>query len=225
MGRRCFAAAAALAAIVPWGCRRQTFTQPSLSASCQAQPSSGPAPLAVAFALSVAGADGPFTVAVSYGDGASGSNPDTPHTYVVTGVYTASFTITTASQSARCSTAVTVTGAVASSPSPVGNRPPIAVFKTNPEASGSQISGTAPFSVRFNMCASSDPDGDAIYFLMDFDGDGKFDSGGITGASCRQDHTYSTGTWHPELCLHDIAPDRSELHDDQCRSYVVVAGP
>jgi PKD repeat protein len=222
MGRRWFAAL--LIAVALPGCHKQTITQPTLSASCQAQPASGAAPLAVAFLVSVAGAEGPFTVAVSYGDGASGSNPDLPHTYAGAGSYTASFTVTTATQSARCVAAVTV-GAPSASPAG-GNRPPDAVFKTTPAAAGSKISGTAPLTVRFNMCASSDPDGDGLYFLMDFDGNGKFDSGGTTGASCRQDHTYATvGTWNPELCLHDITPDRVPLHDDQCRSYVVETTP
>jgi hypothetical protein len=223
MGRRWFTAAALWVAVIPVGCHKENVTQPTLSTSCEAQPSSGPAPLAVAFAVSVAGAAGPFTVAISYGDGTSGSNPDQPHTYVTAGNYTASFTIATASQNARCATTVTV--AAQPTPTSVGNRAPVAVFKTTPEATGSKINGTAPLSVRFNMCASTDPDGDALYFLIDFDGDGIFDSGGTTGASCRQDHTYPVGTWVPELCLHDMGHDRVALHDDECRTYVVVATP
>lgn len=223
MGRRSFAAAGLLIAAALPGCRKQTVTQPTLSASCEAQPASGAAPLAVAFLVSVAGAEGAFTVAVDYGDGTNGSNPDLPHTYASAGSYTASFTITTAGQSARCAAAVTVTTA---SPASTGNRPPLAVFKTTPAAAGSKITGKAPLTVRFNMCASSDPDGDGLYFLMDFDGNGKFDSGGVTGAACRQDHTYATvGTWAPEVCLHDIGPDRVALHDDQCKTYVVETTP
>jgi hypothetical protein len=223
LSHRSFAAAAlVLIGVALPGCRKQSITQPTLSATCGAQPDSGAAPLAVAFALSVAGADGAFTVAVSYGDGSGGSNPDLPHTYVAAGSYTASFTITTSSQSARCATTVTVSGPV---PTHGGNQPPVAIFKTTPAAAGSKITGKAPLAVRFNMCASSDPENDALYFLMDFDGDGKFDSGGTTGASCRQDHTYAAGTWVPELCLHDMGPDRAAFHDDQCRSYVVVATP
>lgn len=223
MGRRPFATVAALLVAALGGCRKQTITQPTLAASCAAQPASGAAPLAVTFLVSVAGASGPFTVAIAYGDGASGDNPDLPHTYASAGSYTASFTIATASQSARCAAAVTVAGP---SPTPGGNRPPVAVFKTTPGAVGSKISGKAPLTVRFNMCATTDPDGDALYFLMDFDGDGKFDSGGVTGASCRQDHTYATvGTWAPQICVHDIDANRVALHDDQCRTYVVEATP
>lgn len=223
MNRRALAAAVLLAALSPPGCHKESITQPTLSADCEARPSSGPAPLTVSFALSVAGASGPFSVVISYGDGTSGSDPDLPHTYAAAGSYTASFTVATSSQSARC--AATVAVAAAPAPPPAGNRPPVAVFKTTPEPVGSKISGTAPLSVRFNLCASSDPDGDALYFLMDFDGDGKFDSGGTTGASCRQDHTYPVGTWVPEVCLHDMGPDRVALHDDQCETYVVVATP
>jgi PKD repeat protein len=210
------------AAVALPACHKETVTAPTLSATCAAQPASGNAPLPVAFTLTVAGASGSFAVAVSYGDGASGSNPDEVHTYTAAGIYTAAFTVTTASQSARCSSTVTVGSAA---PTPVANRPPNAVFKTTPEAVGSRIDGKAPLTMRFNMCATTDPDGDALYFLMDFDGDGKFDSGGITGASCRQDHTYAAGTWVPQMCVHDIGPDRVALHDDQCRTYVVVVTP
>ena len=221
MSRRPLAAAALLALALP-ACH-QTTTNPTLTATCTAEPATGLAPLTVAFAVSVAGASGPFSVAVSYGDGSSGSSPDQPHTYQSAGSYTASFTITTSSQSARCAATVT---AASPPPRPDINLPPVAIFKSTPAADGSRITGKAPLTVRFNMCASYDPDGDALYFLMDFDGDGKFDSGGVTGAHCRQDHTYATvGTWAPEMCLHDIDANRVALHDDQCKTYVVEATP
>ncbi len=222
MGRRPLASAAILVAAALPACHK-SITQPTMTATCSAQPASGTAPLTVAFAVSVAGASGPFTVAVAYGDGTSGNNPDQPHTYQSGGSYSASFTVTTSSQSARCAAAVTVSSP---SPTPVVNLAPVAIFKSTPAADGSRISGKAPLTVRFNMCASYDPDGDALYFLMDFDGDGKFDSGGVTGAHCRQDHTYATaGTWAPQMCLHDIDANRVALHDDQCKTYVVEATP
>jgi PKD repeat protein len=217
--------AGALPALAGLGCQEQeTLTAPALSATCEARPATGTAPLAVSFLLSVAGAEGPFSVAISYGDATSGTNPDVPHTYGSGGSYTASFTVTTATQSARCATTVTVLPATNASP-PTGNRPPTPVFKSTPDAVRSTISGTAPLSVRFNMCASSDPEGDRLYYVHDFDGDGKVDRGGLTGAHCRADHVYASGTWSARNCLHDIDASGAALHDEQCKTYSVVVTP
>lgn len=220
----CVAGAMAAALAGP-GCQEEeTITAPALSATCEARPASGTAPLAVSFVLSVAGAEGPFSVAISYGDATSGTNPDVPHTYASGGSYTASFTVATATQSARCATTVTVQPAPSASP-PTGNLPPIPVFKTTPDAVRSTISGTAPLSVRFNMCASSDPESDRLYFVHDFDGDGKVDRGGTTGANCRADHVYGAGTWSARNCLHDIDASGRSLHDEQCKTYSVAVAP
>lgn len=106
------------------------------------------------------------------------------------------------------------------------NQPPVPVYKTTPSASGSTIGGRAPLAVTFNLCASSDPEGDPLYFLMDFDGDGRFDSSGTSGAACRHDYTYAAaGSWTPRVCLHDLGPDRMALHNDQCRTYTVSVTP
>jgi PKD domain len=205
-------------------CHKETVTSPTLSATCEARPSSGQVPLTVAFVLSVSGAEGSFNIGVIYGDGTSGTSADVPHTYSTGGVFTAAFTVTTATQSARCSTTVTAIPSTVPTP-PSGNQPPHAVYKSTPDAVGSTISGTAPLSVRFNMCASTDPEGDRLYFLYDFDGDGKFDSGGTTGAHCRTDHVYAAGTWKARNCLHDMDANGEALHDDQCKTYSVVVTP
>jgi hypothetical protein len=216
--------ACVLVAALP-GCHKDTVTTPTLTAGCSAQPSSGGAPLAVSFTLTVAGAAGPFDVAVSYGDGQSGTNPDQAHTYAGVGTYTAAFTVTTATQSARCSALVTVGPPVSPSPSPSLNQPPVPVYKSTPAASGTSLSGRAPLSVRWNMCASSDPDLDRLWFRYDFDGDGRFDQEGTTGANCRTDHVYTAGTWSSKLCLYDIGPGNERLHTDQCRIYTLTVAP
>jgi hypothetical protein len=198
-----------------------TITAPALSASCEARPSTGGAPLTVSFLLTVSGAAGPFTVVVNYGDGTSGTGADAPHTYA-SGAFTASFTVTTATQSALCSTTVTALPGTVPSPPPSGNQPPEAVFKSTPDAVGSTISGTAPLAVRFNMCASTDPEKDRLYFIMDFDGDGKIDVAGTTGAHCRADHVYAAGTWKARNCLHDTDANGEALHNDQCKFFTVV---
>lgn len=57
------------------------------------------------------------------------------------------------------------------------NQPPIAVASANP------TSGAAPLTVAFDGSASSDPDGDALTFAWDLDGDGAFDDGAAASAS------------------------------------------
>jgi hypothetical protein len=99
------------------------------------------------------------------------------------------------------------------------------VFKSVPDADHGTISGTAPLSVRFNMCLSSDPEGDKIYFTMDFDGDRDIDQGGTTGGNCRRDHVYGAGTWTAYNCLRDIDAKGKALHEDQCQTYSVVVAP
>jgi hypothetical protein len=230
MRRLASAVLAAAALLVVAGCDEDTsVTAPPLVAECEASPSAGAAPLRVTFLLTVSGAEGRFSVAISYGDGTTGTDPDAAHVYSAAGSYTASMVVTTATQSARCSAAVAVSGSVAPSPSPSpspgGNLPPVAVFKSTPDLVGGRVTGTAPFVVRWNMCATSDPERDTLYFLMDFDGDRRFDLGGTTGAHCRADHAYDAGTWLTTLCVHDIGEDRQPLHDDTCRTFTVVATP
>jgi PKD repeat protein len=215
----------ALLAVAGPACQKETVTGPTLSATCEARPSTGLVPLAVSFVLTVSGAEGSFNVAVTYGDGTSGTNPDVSHTYAAGGVFTAAFTVTTATQSARCSTTVTALPSTVPTPPPSSNQPPNAVFKSTPDAVGSTISGTAPLSVRFNMCASTDPEQDRLYFFYDFDGDGKIDWAGTTGAHCRTDHVYAAGTWKARNCLHDTDPNGEALHNDQCKTYSVVVAP
>ncbi len=213
---------AGLALMLLPGCQEDSVLSPALTATCEARPGAGPAPLTVTFLLSVSGAEGPITVAVTYGDGQSGTNPDAPHTYATAGSYTATLGVTTATQSARCTAAVAVSG----STSPTGgNQPPIAVFRTAPAAVNREIIGKAPLAVSFNMCASSDPEGDELYFLMDFDGDEKYDFGGITGFHCRADRVYALGTTKPVICVYDRDKNRNALHEDICESYTVIATP
>lgn len=206
-------------------CDGDTPVAPRLEATCSASPTTGAAPLLVAFSLGVSGAEGPFTVVVSYGDGASGSEPDRPHTFVAPGVYTASFTVSTATQSARCASTVT-----ASSPPivpvPIDDTPPKAVFETIPAAGpGDQITGKAPLAVRFNMCGSSDVDLEVLRWTMDFEGDRRIDVDGTNGSACRRTFTYVAGTWHPRICVTDLRADGSNAHDFQCKGYTVTATP
>jgi hypothetical protein len=210
-----------------------TTATPTLSAQCSANPSSGPAPLTVAFVLDIAGAQGAVAVAVNYGDGTQGTDPDQRHAYPAAGAYSASFTVSTTTQTARCSTPITVAQAPTPSPTPkpAGNQQPAAVFQTTP-VTGSSMTGTAPFTLQFNMCPTADPDGDRLYFRMDLDGDGAFEYHGSTGYDCRHGATYAVGTRTATLCVTDVdcpswplCEGLAPLHPFQCRSYTVVATP
>jgi PKD repeat protein len=207
------------------GCNEgNTLVAPTLTAECAAVPATGTAPLTVAFNLNVSGAQGAFTVEVAYGDGASGTSPSQPHTYATAGTYTAAFTVKTTLQSALCSTTV-VAGAVPPPTPPPSNQPPLAVFKSTPDAAGDRISGTAPLTVTFNMCASTDPDKDLLWFRMDFTNDGHWDVNGTTGASCRYNNTYSAGTYTATNCVTDMDAAGDFQDPFQCRSYTVLATP
>ena len=235
MGRQSFRAAAWLTALAlaGQGCHKDTVTAPTLSATCSASPASGTAPLQVTFTLDVAGAQGAFSVAVDYGDGTTGSDPGAGHVYSAGGAFAPAFTVTTATQSARCSAVVTVASPQPTpTPTPVVNQPPQAVFFTNPPATGTSLTGKAPFTVEFNMCRTSDPEHDPLRFEMDLDGDGILELQGSTGGDCKHSATFPVSTRTVILCVTDIAcitwpacAGYPHLHPRQCKSYTVVATP
>jgi PKD repeat protein len=216
-------------------CQKETTTQsaPPLKIQCSANPASGQAPLTVAFGLDVANALGALTVAISYGDGTQGTDPDARHVYTAAGDFVASFTVTAGVETARCSVPLSVAPGPAPTPTPaVENRWPDPSFRTTPPASSSGITGKAPFTVQYNLCRSTDPDGDRLYFRMDLDGDGSYEFSGATGADCRHEATYSAGTRTVTLCVTDVdcpswplCADRPRLHPFQCESYSVTATP
>jgi glucose/arabinose dehydrogenase len=82
-----------------------------------------------------------------------------------------------------------------------GNQPPTAV------ASASPTSGAAPLAVNFDGTGSSDPDGDALSYAWDLDGDGAFDDSSVA----RPTHTYTQpGTFSVKLKVTD-APGASTV--------------
>lgn len=212
-------------------CTKESVVAPSLSATCTATPSSGTAPLTVSFALNVAGAQGGISVRINYGDGASGTEAGAPHTYASAGSYSASFSVSTATQSALCSTAVQVTAPPAPSPTPTpaaANREPDISFRTTPEPTvGYNFVAGSNLTIQFNMCQSSDPDGDRLNFRMDLDGDHVFEVDGPTGADCRRSYTYSqTGpvsptSYDPRICATDLLSSLTPAHPYHCRTYNV----
>ena len=71
------------------------------------------------------------------------------------------------------------------------NHPPFAVLSTNPDPP----QGPSPLSVTFDLCKSSDPDGDPLSFFFDF-GDG-----GKASGACVQSHTYTASALRGLLAL------------------------
>ena len=78
------------------------------------------------------------------------------------------------------------------------NLPPSAAFTATPE------SGDAPLSVELSAAASSDPEGGALRFEWDWDGDGTYDSEPSDAASVA--HIYeSSGEYQTTLRVTDDA--------------------
>ena len=235
---RPFAAIATLMlAVALPACKGSSSTQPTaaLAIECAAIPPSGPAPLSVAFGLDVKNAVGSFAVSLSYGDGASGTDPDARHVYSAAGSYVASITVTAGTETARCSLPIAVASAPAPAPSPEAeNHWPDPFFRTNPAAVNGAITGKAPLFVRFNLCQSQDQDGDGLFYRFDLDGDGTYEFVGTTGGDCSKETTYAVGTRTVSVCVTDgyctawpLCPDlpRFRFHPYQCESYVVTATP
>jgi hypothetical protein len=85
-------------------------------------------------------------------------------------------TTTTATTTTTTSTSTSTTTTLKAT-----NHPPNAVLKTSPDPP----QGFGPLTVTFDMCGSTDPDGDPLSFFFNF-GDGAQASG-----ACSQTHTYA----------------------------------
>jgi hypothetical protein len=111
---------------------------------------------------------------------AVGGGSDTPTTLGSAG------TTTTTTPVATSATTTTTT------PQPkAANHPPFAVLSTNPDPP----QGQSPLSVVFDLCKSTDPDGDPLSYYFDF-GDG-----GKASGACVQTHTYTASALRGLLAL------------------------
>jgi len=154
------------------------------TASAQATPTSGTAPLTVNFTGSGTDPDG--TVASydwTFGDGGTSNMQNPSHTYTSAGNFTARLTVTDdQGATAMATVAITVDGPM--------NQPPTA------SATGMPTSGTAPLMVNFTG-SGNDPDGSIMSWAWTF-GDG--------GTSTMQSpsHTYNTaGNFTARLTVTD----------------------
>jgi len=125
----------------------------ALSASASANPTSGNAPLTVAFTGGAAGGTSPYTYSWNFGDGSTASTSQSPsHTYTSAGSYTATLTVNdSASHTATKTVSITASATIAAltataSGSPTSGNAPLAVAFT-----GSATGGVSPYSYSWNF--------------------------------------------------------------------------
>jgi PKD repeat protein len=169
-------------------------------ASASASPTSGPAPLTVAFAGSASGGTAPYRFAWDFGDGTSGAGQSVTHTYRAAGRFTARLTVRdSAGRTAAAQVDVTVASAA---------RLSVVVSDTAGEG------GQAPFTVHFMASASGG--------LPPYQYRWNFDDGAESPAP-DPSHTYFlAGTFRPTLTVTDGAGQSLRLTRG---SPFVVIGP
>jgi len=157
------------------------------SANFMASPTSGTAPLAVAFdASDSSDPEGSITsYNWTFGDGSTGTGVTTSHTYNTAGTYTVNLTVIDGQGATGSTTRIIQVNTSGE------NASPIASFTASP------TSGVAPLAVDFNASGSSDPDGSITSYNWAF-GDGTAGTGVTTS------HTYSIpGTYTARLTVTD----------------------
>ena len=162
------------------GAYEYTGSQTPLTASVNASPKSGPAPLTVKFSGSASGGKTPYTYKWNFGDGQTSTAQSPSHIYTTTGDFTATLTVTD-SASATADASVKIS---------VGGNPPL-----NASAIASPTSGKAPLTVNFTGSASG---GTTPYTYKWNFGDGQ------TSTAQSPSHTYiATGNFTATLTVTD----------------------
>ncbi|MEZ5338112.1 MAG: PKD domain-containing protein [bacterium] len=86
-----------------------------------------------------------------------------------------------------------------------GNKPPVASFTVDPRT------GDLPLTVNFDASKSTDPDGQIVLYLWDFDGDGTADESGNNLPTVS--HVYTEpGYWQPRLTIWDDLGSSATLY-------------
>jgi hypothetical protein len=116
-------------------------------------------------------------------------------------------------------------------PATAGNQPPLLHVKTTPAADiegviRGQANANGILDVEFNLCPSSDPEGDTLVFTHDADGDGRDEKVGPTGAGCRRQYLYRAPDfgferYETRQCVVDTDEKGAWRHDPVCRGYKI----
>ncbi|HEX9034992.1 MAG TPA: PKD domain-containing protein, partial [Streptosporangiaceae bacterium] len=125
-----------------------------LSATATASPTTGNAPLNVAFTGSATGGTSPYSYSWNFGDGTTSTAQSPSHTYSSAGTYTATLTVTDSSSPAKTATSsATITVSAVGNPlaataaaTPTSGQVPLNVAFT-----GTGTGGTPPYSYSWNF--------------------------------------------------------------------------
>lgn len=170
------------------------------TAAFTATPTTGDSPLLVSFDASASTdpENDALTYSWAFGDGNTDTGVSPSHTYLASGVFTVTLTVSDGQNSDQATTVITVNQ---------GNRAPTAAIIA------SAITGVAPFTVSFDGGLSSDPDDDPLTYSWAF-GDG--DVATIANPS----HTFILpGTYTVVLTVSD-----GELSDQSTINIEVTSG-
>ena len=156
-----------------------------LTATASGTPTTGNAPVSVAFTSAGSGGTGPYTYSWNFGDGSTGTGQNPTHTYTAAGTYTAIVTVTDSANPANTATAnVAVTVSAAGQP-------------LTASAAATPTSGQTPLNVAFTGTAAGGTPG--YSYSWNF-GDG------TTSTLQNPTHTYnSAGTFNATLTVTDTA--------------------
>lgn len=189
----------------PQGALNVSGASGNLQVSCSVSPSTGLVPLTVSLTTSVQGNTPSYRLVVDFGDGTTGDNGNVTHVYGTPGTYAIRVSASAEGQAADCRQSVTA------QPRPVAaDLLPTLRLGVNPDPP----SGPAPLAVNFNLCQSSDPEGQRLQFRYDF-GDGR-----VTDwvSDCSKPNTYAAGAYTGFFCVTDGTPGH-----DVCRAVDVLA--
>ena len=172
-------------------------------AFAQAAPTSGPAPLTVAFDASNSfDPDGTIeSFSWDFGDGETGEGASVEHTYAEAGEYLATLTATDdRGGQGTLTLSIVVTG---EGEPPQEPEPPPTEGRPTAQIQADPVTGKIPLEVTFDGSTSEDPDGVIVSYLWDFD-DGKMSS------EVSPVHVYEkAGTFNATLTVWDDAGNSS----------------
>ncbi|SFW73060.1 PKD domain-containing protein [Amycolatopsis australiensis] len=179
-----------------------------LSATANASPTTGNAPLTVSFTGSATGGLAPYSYSWNFGDGSASSTAQNPsHTYNAAGNYTVTLTVTDSASPAH-----TATSSVAVTVGAVGQ--PLAA-----SASAAPTSGQVPLTVAFSGTATG---GTPAYSYS-----WNFGDGSVASTAQNPSHTYNNaGTYTATLTVTDSAsPAKAATSTVQVTASPIAGAP